>query len=93
MLTGDENIVDVDFVVQWRIRDAGAYLFNIRAPEQTVKLAAESAMREVVGQNTLDFVKLLAKQLKLFCRIFSIVTGRALVYLKSVFKVQTPRRK
>jgi modulator of FtsH protease HflK len=56
MLTGDENIVDVDFVVQWRIRDAGAYLFNIRAPEQTVKLAAESSMREVVGQNTLDFV-------------------------------------
>ncbi|MEQ8735184.1 MAG: FtsH protease activity modulator HflK [Rhodospirillaceae bacterium] len=56
MLTGDENIVDVDFVVQWRIRDAGDFLFNIRAPEQTVKLAAESAMREVVGQNTLDFV-------------------------------------
>ncbi|MFL2771375.1 MAG: FtsH protease activity modulator HflK [Rhodospirillaceae bacterium] len=56
MLTGDENIVDVDFVVQWRIREAGEFLFNIRSPEQTVKLAAESAMREVVGQNTLDFV-------------------------------------
>lgn len=56
MLTGDENIVDVDFVVQWRIRDAGAFLFNIRNPEQTVKLAAESAMREIVGQNTLDYV-------------------------------------
>ena len=56
MLTGDENIIDVDFVVQWRIRDAGDFLFNIRAPEQTVKLAAESAMREVVGQNTLDYV-------------------------------------
>jgi len=56
MLTGDENIVDVDFVVQWRIRDAGDFLFNIRSPEQTVKLAAESSMREVVGQNTLDFV-------------------------------------
>ena len=56
MLTGDQNIVDVDFVVQWRIRDAGPYLFNIRNPEQTVKLAAESSMREAVGQNTLDFV-------------------------------------
>ena len=56
MLTGDENIVDVDFVVQWRIREAGEFLFNIRSPEQTVKLAAESSMREVVGQNTLDFV-------------------------------------
>ena len=50
MITGDQNIVDVDFVVQWRIRDAGDYLFNIREPEQTVKLAAESAMREIVGQ-------------------------------------------
>jgi len=56
MLTGDQNIVDVDFVVQWRIREAGDYLFNIRNPEQTVKLAAESAMREAVGQNSLDFI-------------------------------------
>ena len=56
MLTGDQNIIDVDFVVQWRINKAGAYLFNIRNPEQTVKLAAESAMREAVGQNTLDFI-------------------------------------
>ena len=56
MLTGDQNIVDVDFVVQWRIREAGAYLFNIRNPEQTVKLAAESSMREAVGQNTLDYI-------------------------------------
>jgi len=56
MLTGDQNIVDVDFVVQWRINAAGDYLFNIRNPEQTVKLAAESAMREAVGQNTLDFI-------------------------------------
>ena len=56
MLTGDQNIVDVDFVVQWRILDAGFYLFNIRNPQQTVKLAAESAVREVVGQNTLNYV-------------------------------------
>jgi membrane protease subunit HflK len=49
MLTGDENIVDVNFVVFWVINDAGKYLFNIRNPEQTVKDAAESAMREVVG--------------------------------------------
>ncbi|MGE0700052.1 MAG: FtsH protease activity modulator HflK [Hyphomicrobiaceae bacterium] len=50
MLTGDENIVDVDFVVYWRIKDAAAYLFNIQNPEVTVKEVAESAMREVVGQ-------------------------------------------
>ena len=50
MLTGDENIVDVSFTVQWLINNARDYLFNIRAPEATVKAAAESAMREIVGQ-------------------------------------------
>jgi modulator of FtsH protease HflK len=50
MLTGDENIVDINFTVFWAINDAKAYLFNIRDPELTVKSAAESAMREVVGE-------------------------------------------
>ena len=54
MLTGDQNIADVDFTVQWRIANAGEYLFNIRDPNETVKLVAESAMREVVGQTRLD---------------------------------------
>ena len=54
MLTGDQNIADVDFTVQWRISNAGEYLFNIRDPEATVKLVAESVMREVVGQTKLD---------------------------------------
>lgn len=49
MLTGDENIVDINFTVFWVINDAKAYLFNIRNPELTVKSAAESAMREVIG--------------------------------------------
>jgi membrane protease subunit HflK len=53
MLTGDENIVDVNCTVFWVINDAKAYLFNIREPEKTVKSAAESALREVVGENTL----------------------------------------
>ncbi len=53
MLTGDENIVDVDFVVYWRIKDAAAYLFNIQQPEQTVKEVAESAMREIVGKSNI----------------------------------------
>jgi modulator of FtsH protease HflK len=51
MLTGDENIGDVDFVVFWRIKDASSYLFNIQNPQSTVKDVAESAMREIVGQN------------------------------------------
>src|SRR4029077_2893518 len=44
MLTGDENIVDINFTVFWVIKDAKAYLFNIRRPDETVKSAAESAM-------------------------------------------------
>ncbi len=54
MLTGDENIVDVDFVVFWRISDAPKYLFNIQDPEMTVKDVAESAMREIVGQSDIE---------------------------------------
>jgi modulator of FtsH protease HflK len=50
MLTGDENIVDINFAVFWVIKDAKAYLFNIRDPEMTVKSAAESAMREIIGE-------------------------------------------
>ncbi|MBI1384078.1 MAG: FtsH protease activity modulator HflK [Rhizobiales bacterium] len=54
MLTGDENIVDVDFVVFWRINDAKSYLFNIQNPINTVKEIAESAMREVVGRSDIQ---------------------------------------
>lgn len=54
MLTGDENIVDINFAVYWVIKDAKDYLFNVRAPEATVKAAAESAMREIIGQTPID---------------------------------------
>ena len=56
MLTGDENIVDVDFTVLWRIKPdgVGAYLFNIQNPEGTVKAVAESAMREVIGRSEIQ---------------------------------------
>jgi membrane protease subunit HflK len=56
MLTGDENIVDVDFTVLWRIAPdgVGAYLFNIQNPEGTVKAVAESAMREVIGRSMIQ---------------------------------------
>jgi membrane protease subunit HflK len=49
MLTGDENILDIQYTVFWRIKDAREFVFNIFAPEGTVRAAAESAMREVVG--------------------------------------------
>ena len=54
MLTGDENIIDINFAVFWRIRDAGAYLFNTRNPDYTVKSAAESVMREVIGRTPIQ---------------------------------------
>ncbi|WP_426958761.1 FtsH protease activity modulator HflK [Muricoccus radiodurans] len=54
MLTGDENIIDIDFAVFWRIRDAGEYLFNTRNPDITVKSAAESMMREVIGRTAIQ---------------------------------------
>ena len=54
MLTGDENIVDIDFVLIWKIDDAPDYLFNIQNPEGTVKDVAESAMREIVGQSDIE---------------------------------------
>lgn len=56
MLTGDENIVDIGFVVLWNIKDAAAYLFNIQDPEKTVKEVAESAMREVIGKSRVQDV-------------------------------------
>ena len=55
MLTGDENIVDINFVVQWFISDAAKYVFNIRNPEKNVKDSAESVMREVIGKTNIDF--------------------------------------
>ena len=54
MITGDENIVDIDFVVFWRIADAGAYLFNLAEPDETIKVAAEAVMREIIGQTAIQ---------------------------------------
>lgn len=56
MLTGDENIVDIDFTVLWQVKDAGQYLFNVVDPARTIKQVAESAMREVVGKNNIQFI-------------------------------------
>ena len=54
MLTGDENIIDINFVVLWRINDAKDFLFSLRDPEDTIKLVASSAMREVIGQTKIQ---------------------------------------
>ena len=54
MLTGDENIVDIDFTVFWIIKDAQRYLFNIAGQEPNIKAVAESAMREVIGKTPIQ---------------------------------------
>ncbi len=62
MLTGDQNIIDIEFTVQWKIADAGRYLFNIRDPQSTVKVVAESTMREIIGQTDIQLALTEARQ-------------------------------
>jgi membrane protease subunit HflK len=56
MLTQDENLVDIKFAVQYRIKDARDYLFNVRDPDETLRAVTETAIREVVGKSEMDFV-------------------------------------
>ena len=56
MLTQDENIIDIRFTVQYRLKDARAYLFENRSPDEAVVLASESAVREIVGRSRVDLV-------------------------------------
>jgi membrane protease subunit HflK len=64
MLTADENIVDVDFSVLWKVqpKEVGDYLFNVQGPEGTVKAVAESSMREVIGRTNIQPVLTGARQ-------------------------------
>ena len=54
MLTGDENIIDIDFAVFWRVADASQFLFNTASPEALVRAVAESSMREVIGRTPIQ---------------------------------------
>ena len=56
MLTDDENIIDIQFAVQYVLKDPEDYLFNNRDPDDAVLQAAESAIREIVGKSKMDFV-------------------------------------
>jgi membrane protease subunit HflK len=62
MLTGDENIVSVQFIVQYMIKDAREYLFNVSDPEATIVHAGEAAMREVIGKGKIDDALTTGKQ-------------------------------
>ncbi|MET0964317.1 MAG: FtsH protease activity modulator HflK [Noviherbaspirillum sp.] len=56
MLTDDENIIDIQFAVQYKLKNASEWVFNIRDQEETVKQVAESSIREIVGKSKMDFV-------------------------------------
>lgn len=56
MLTEDENIIDIQFAVQYKLKNASEWVFNNRDPEETVKQVAESSIREIVGKSKMDFV-------------------------------------
>ena len=56
MLTEDENIVSVNFAIQYDVKDASDFIFNLRDPDETLNAAGESAIREVVGKNSMDFI-------------------------------------
>lgn len=56
MLTKDENMIDAKFAVQYKINDAQAYLFNVANPDTTLRQVSESAIRQMVGKNTMDFI-------------------------------------
>lgn len=62
MLTGDENIVSLQFIVQYMIKDAKNYLFNVNNPEQTLAHAGEAAMREIIGKGRIDDALTTGKQ-------------------------------
>jgi modulator of FtsH protease HflK len=57
MLTGDENIVDIEFAVLWQIKDVFKYAFDVRNPEENVRAGAEAAMREVIGKSNLQYAQ------------------------------------
>ncbi len=55
MLTGDENMIDISFQVQWKIKNARDYVFNIKDPEENIRVVTESVLREVIGNNKINF--------------------------------------
>jgi membrane protease subunit HflK len=62
MLTSDQNISDLDYTVLFRVKDAGQFLFNLRNPEETVKVISESVLREVVGKTRLEELLTVSRQ-------------------------------
>jgi len=102
MLTGDENIIDIEFVVHWKIDDRAGkkgvrnFLFNIRNPELTIKNTAEAAMREVIGKSRFEFartdgrVKVAAETKELLQKILDSYGAGVFVRAVQIQKVDPP---
>lgn len=97
MLTGDQNVIDIDFVVQWRIKNAVNYLFQLSDPQGTIKIAAESALREVIGQTNLEEALTVRRQIienttqKLLQKILDSYNAGVLVAQIKLQKVDPPQ--
>jgi membrane protease subunit HflK len=85
MLTGDENIIDIDFDVQWAVNPAKAedFVFNIQNPEGTIKAVAESAMREVIGRRQIQAV-LTTEQTSVAQEVLQIMQNTLDAYMAGV---------
>lgn len=94
MLTGDENIVDAQIIVQYKIKDAAAFLFNVKDPQGTLRDASEAALRQVIGANTIDnalTVGRLAIQQEIKTLLQRIMDGYGSGLLITEVKLQTVR--
>ncbi len=98
MLTQDENIIDIKFTVQYKVKDAREYLFNVRDPDATLRQATESAVREIVGKNKLDFVitegrpEVAARAEKLIQDVLDSYTAGVLVVKLNMQDAQPPQQ-
>jgi membrane protease subunit HflK len=98
MLTQDENIIDIKFTVQYKVKDAREYLFNVRDPDATLRQATESAVREIVGKNKLDFVftegrpEVAARAEKLIQDVLDSYTTGVLVVKLNMQDAQPPQQ-
>jgi membrane protease subunit HflK len=98
MLTDDENIIDIQFAVQYYLKDTADYLFNNRAPDENVRQAAETAIREVVGKSKMDFVlyegreKVAADTTKLIQDILDRYKSGILVSMVTMQNAQPPEQ-
>jgi membrane protease subunit HflK len=98
MLTDDENIVDIQFAIQYNIKDPEDYIFNVRRPDETVLQVAETAFREIVGKSSMDFVlyegreDIAARAAKLMQDILDLYKAGVLISKVTMQNAQPPEQ-